>query len=94
VLNRVENQEFPDSITDVIFQRHQFAGTKSALFDDEPTEDCIQAVKDALAGEDPTDGALYFLNKNDVKKGVKDKWDNKFEFVRRIGNHWFYKPKS
>jgi hypothetical protein len=19
---------------------------------------------------------------------------NKFEFVRRIGNHWFYKPKS
>lgn len=88
VLNRVDDQEFPDSITGVIFQKGQFAGVKSSLFDDEPTEDCIQAVKDAISGEDPTNGALYFLNKKDVSTS----WSKKFQLLVRIGDHWFYKP--
>lgn len=88
VLNRVGHQDFPDSITEVIFQKSQFAGVNSPLFNKKPTKDCIKAVKDAINGKDPTNGALYFLNKNEASPS----WASEYRFMIRIGDHWFYKP--
>lgn len=67
VLNRVESEDFPDSIREVIFQNsngtYQFSPVMQGgrWWTTEPNEDCYEAVKVVL--ESPTDysdGALYF----------------------------------
>ena len=65
VINRVRNPDFPNSITDVIFQPNQFISVyTNTLVDYEniPVEERNQvesAVESALLGEDPTNGAFF-----------------------------------
>jgi N-acetylmuramoyl-L-alanine amidase len=47
---------------------------------------CVDAVKRALAGEDPTGGALFFYNPNTTR--AADYWATK-QVIKRIGNHNF-----
>ncbi len=68
VLNRVEDEKFPNSIQDVIFAENQFStvsneniywfpvnGQKEVLDFSQVNEETINAVKSALDGEDPTE---------------------------------------
>lgn len=91
VLNRVEDEWFPDSIQDVIFQKingkYQFSPVGNGrIYKVEPSEESYEAADRALAGEDPTDGALYFYN----PKISKSKFFKGREMVARIGNHQFF----
>jgi N-acetylmuramoyl-L-alanine amidase len=91
VINRVESEQFPDTIKEVIFQKYkgvyQFSPVGDGrIYDVEPSEEAYEAAERALAGEDPTDGALYFYN----PKISKSKFFKNRELVVTIGNHQFF----
>jgi len=65
VLNRVNSPKFPNTIREVIYQSGQFSPVASGSLDralaNGPTESCIRAAKDALAGNNNVEG-YYFFN--------------------------------
>lgn len=90
VLNRLKSPEFPDTIRDVIYQEGQFTSVANGAINAPPAESSIAAARAALAGEDPSLGALYFCNPNlSSESGLK------FMSTRTptttIGRHVFYK---
>lgn len=91
VLNRVEGGWFPNSIKGVIFQKYrgtyQFSPVGDGrIFAVKPSEDAYLAADRALAGEDPTHGALYFYNPSISKS----RFFASKEAVAIIGNHQFF----
>ena len=66
VLNRVESSSFPDTVKEVIYQRHngraQFSPVATGKIDRVAvSEETVEAVERALRGEDESCGALYFV---------------------------------
>lgn len=65
VLNRVNDENFPDTIKDVIYQKcgnyYQFSVVGNGVFKNaEPTEETHLALADLEGGKDISQGALYF----------------------------------
>lgn len=65
VLNRVESGKFPDSINGVVYQvdaggRYQFEPVLNGWINRPPSSSSVSAAREALAGADPTNGALFF----------------------------------
>ena len=94
VLNRVESDDFPDSILEVIFQNngktYQYSPVMQGgrWWTTEPDEDCYEAVEVVLATEyDYSDGALYFES-----CAEEENWHNKnLEFLYQSEDLRFYK---
>ena len=66
VLNRVESSSFPDTVKEVIYQRHngraQFSPVATGKIDRVAvSEETVEAVERALCGEDESCGALSFV---------------------------------
>lgn len=66
VLNRVESSSFPDTVKEVIYQRHngraQFSPVATGKIDRVAvSEETVEAVERAFCGEDESCGALYFV---------------------------------
>ncbi len=89
ILNRVASPGFPKTIREVIFQKDsnvfQFSPVEDGSIDLEPDETAINAALEALAGRDPTNGALFFYN----PRTATDRWIRTLPVVTRIGNHVF-----
>ncbi len=88
VLNRVENENFPDTVEEVILQDNggitQFSPTKNGSYHSAKiTVDTMAAVNRALSGEDISGGALYF------KAGTATSWGN-LTFLFQHGGHVFF----
>ncbi|MEW6546584.1 MAG: cell wall hydrolase [Bacillota bacterium] len=67
VVNRVRSGLFPSSIRGVIFDWGQFEPVLNGyLWQVYPSAESLQAAQEALAGYDPTGGALYFFAYNKV----------------------------
>ncbi len=82
VINRVTDNRWPQNIKDVIKQPGQFCSSSNLL---KPSDDSFMAAIDALSGQDPTRGALYFYNPD-----ITDcEWIKGQESVIRIGHHDF-----
>ncbi|MEC9488270.1 MAG: cell wall hydrolase [Halanaerobium sp.] len=62
VLNRINSPEFPNTMKGVIFQKGQFSCVSDGQFYLKPGRTTYEAAERALAGEDPSRGALYFYN--------------------------------
>lgn len=80
VMNRVENGNYPDTISEVIYQSGQFGPAMtgwldSVLASEGYTESAMQAAADAIGGSNPVGDCLYFGNGN---------WGLK------IGDHYFH----
>lgn len=64
VVNRVNSGSFPNSISGVIYQSGQFTpvatGTFQSVLARGARSDCYAAAQEALAGESPVGGCLYF----------------------------------
>lgn len=65
VMNRVNSGQFPDTITDVIYQSGQFTPAMTGWLDSVLagggyTDSAMQAAGDALAGSNPIGDCLYF----------------------------------
>lgn len=85
VLNRVDHPSFPNTISGVIYQ----SGAFSCLYDgqwDEPVADsAYKAAREALAGADPTGGAIYYFN----PVTATNKWIWSRPEIITIGKHRF-----
>jgi N-acetylmuramoyl-L-alanine amidase len=85
ILNRVQSDKFPDSITEVIFQPGQFTSIRDGQFNLTPSPMAFEAAKAALNGSDPTDGALYYYN----PEIATSSWSKKRPIKIRIDRHVF-----
>lgn len=96
VLNRVDSDRFPETVKEVVFQQSkgvsQFSPAASGrIYSVEVSEETIAAVERALAGEDISQGALFFAARK-YASSSKMKWfDEKLTFLFRHGGHEFYK---
>lgn len=89
VLNRVQSDEFPNTIEEVIFQENQFSPIDNGRWDRvEPNEDCYEAVKIVMEAKyDYSGGATYFENCAD-----EDNWHSRnLEFLYESEGIRFYK---
>lgn len=82
------------TITDVIYQKNQFSGTKSSLFQSSSTTKEKELAKRVLKGEyyHPATNALYFYAPK-AKENCKNTWFGQ-SYSGRYKNHCFYEPKS
>lgn len=88
VLNRVWDDEFPDTIKGVIFQEGQFSPISNGRYDEvEPDEDCYRALELIQVEKwDESQGATYFESKSDST------WHSEnLTFLFKHGKHYFYK---
>lgn len=91
VLNRVESDEFPDTIYGVIFDTTygvQFTPTVNGAIQAEPGEESTVAAKLALDGARTGEGLLYFLN---PKTAVSTWITTSRPYAMTIGSHAFYR---
>lgn len=85
VLNRVDSNEFPSTIKNVIFQPQAFTAVSDGQFNLTPNATAYQAVKEALQGYDPSEGALYYWN----PEKATNKWIWSRPIHKKIGKHVF-----
>ncbi|MDD4334227.1 MAG: cell wall hydrolase [Desulfotomaculaceae bacterium] len=89
ILNRLASPHFPKTIHDVVFQNnkrvYQFSPVGDGSINLEPDERAVRAALQAMSGEDPSNGALFFYNP-DISS---DKWIRTLPVITRIGNHVF-----
>lgn len=62
VMNRVKSPLFPKTIAGVIFEPGAFDAVIDGQIHLPPDEEAIRAAKAAIAGWDPTGGAIYYYN--------------------------------
>lgn len=96
VMNRVEDDDFPDSITEVIFQREngvtQFSPVSNGRFwKVTVSEETVEAVNKALCGEDYSQGALYFAARKYADSDNMRWFDENLEFLFEHGGHEFFR---
>ena len=95
VLNRVANEKFPDTVKDVVFQREngvaQFSPVYSGRYDRVViSEDTIEAVGRVLAGEDISEGALFFASRKYADFNKMRWFDEHLTFLFSHGGHEFF----
>lgn len=92
-INRMLNNQFPDTICDVVWQDSQFSWTINGK-DKQPQDDQALALAEAMAREvlknynirpDPTEGSLFFHADR-----VSPSWSESFNRVVQIDAHIFY----
>ena len=91
VMNRVRNGYFPNTVTEVVYQRQdgtaQFSPVSDGRIDTENVyKGTIDAVARVMNGEDISQGALFF-------RSVRSRsgwFDQKLSRVLEHGNHIFY----
>ena len=92
VLNRVwDDEEFPDTIEEVIYQPGQFSPISNGRFDRvEPDADCWAALDLIMQDKwDESHGATYFESKSEST------WHSEnLTFLFRHGKHYFYTDKE
>ena len=85
VLNRVDNAQFPNSISGVVYQPYAFSVVLDGQINLTPNSEAIRAARDALNGYDPTSGCLYYYN----PAKTTNKWMLSRPIHLRIGEHVF-----
>lgn len=91
ILNRVKSNEFPNTIYGVFFEYYgsipQFSPVADGTIYNTPSEESINAAKDALNGAKPVGNSTYFFNPTKAAGSwiVKNK-----TYVTRISGHTFY----
>ena len=98
VLNRVVSERFPDSIAEVVFQNngetYQFAPIKDGRYWSVTVSDeTVEAVERVLAGEDVSQGALFFAARSMARKSAMRWFDTSLKYLFRHGVHEFFTYK-
>lgn len=92
VLNRVDSDKFPDTVSGVIYERsaggyYAFTPVKNGEINKPADSASIRAVNEALAFRGQGQGSLYFYN----PKTAKSDWILSRQVTVVIGNHRFAK---
>lgn len=81
VLNRVRHENWPDTITGVIYQKHQFTPTKNSQYKTVHVPDhYYEIARRALEGERAVDDDVVYFSRGRGRYGHG--W-------HKIGQHWF-----
>ena len=96
VLNRVDSEYFPETVTEVVFQESkgvaQFSPVASGrYYSVEISPETVTAVERALAGEDISEGALYFASRRYAGSSKMRWFEEKLTYLFGHGGHEFYK---
>ncbi len=91
IINRVKDPRFPDSISGVLTQPEQF----DAIYGyyggyTVPSENTIECAKRALAGEDNTNGAIYYYAPQYVGGGVAS-WFESLQLCLELDGQRYFK---
>ena len=91
VINRVESDKFPDTVTEVLTQPKQFQVIRRYSGDCTPSKEALQALELLLYGDDIFDGrrALYFAEKS-VEPG---RIARGLELVVEVGGSKFWEQR-
>lgn len=95
ILNRMNNPKFPDTVKEVVFQQedghYQFSPISDGkYYSVEVTEDTIEAVDRVLAGEDVSEGALYFAARAYADPEKMAWFDRSLTKLFTYGGHEFF----
>jgi len=98
ILNRVVSKKFPNSITEVVFQNngttYQFAPIKDGRYwTVKVSDETREAVERVLAGEDYSQGALYFAARKLANQTAMRWFDTSLKYLFRHGVHEFFTDK-
>lgn len=85
VLNRVKNEQFPDTIYAVIHAKNQFTPVANGTINKVASEDSKRAVQEALSGVNYVPDALYFYD----ARIATSRWLDGLQTTNVIGNHTF-----
>ncbi|MGI6575802.1 MAG: cell wall hydrolase [bacterium] len=86
IINRVKHPDFPNTLHGVLFSPWEFEPVMNNRFwQITPSAEAYAAARDALAGWDPTGGAIYFYN----PQLASSWWIFSRQVISRIGKHVF-----
>lgn len=85
VLNRIDHPSFPNSLSGVIYQSGAFSCLYDGQFNQPVSDSAYRAAREALAGSDPTGGAIYYFNPATATSG----WIWSRPLLIIIGSHRF-----
>lgn len=96
VLNRVKDEAFPDTISEVVFQKSkgvtQFSPVANGRYEAVTvSEESRAAVERALSGEDISEGALYFAARRYADQKSMRWFDQNLTMLFKHGGHEFFK---
>lgn len=95
ILNRVESKAFPDTIEGVVFQKNngtfQFSPIRDGRYQKvKISQETTEAVQRALAGEDYSQGALYFVSRKAAAPEKMRWFDTHLTRLLEYGGHEFF----
>ena len=95
IINRVKDDRFPDTITEVVYQRTKTTAQFSPVSNGSinrvtVTDETIACVERALYGEDYSEGALFFMMRS-ASTGKNVTWfDTQLKWLFKDGPHEFF----
>ena len=92
VLNRVKSKKFPSTIKKVVFAHRQFSPVwDGRYYKVKVSKHTKKAVQAALNGQDPSKGALYFMQRSAADRSNVTWFDTALTRLFKYGCHEFYK---
>lgn len=96
ILNRVNDDEFPSTVEEVVFERtgstYQFSPIRDGrYYKVSITDSTREAVERVLYGEDYSQGALYFMSRRQANKSNVRWFDASLTWLLEYGTHEFFK---
>ena len=89
IINRVDDERWPDTICEVVQQPHQFSfysdGLSDIPRDDEAYATALEVATEAMSGDHLWAGPLYYHTTD-----VQPVWRHALEPIGLYGNHIFY----
>jgi N-acetylmuramoyl-L-alanine amidase len=85
ILNRMHDPRFPHTIPGILYSPGAFDALNDGQFNLTPDPSAYKAVKEALGGWDPTQGAVYYFN----PATATSKWIWSRPQILQIGHHIF-----
>lgn len=95
IMNRVKNEEFPDTVTEVVWERTNGVPQFSPTYDGRISEVTVsketkEAVRQVLNGVDYSEGALFFIQKSEAEKHNVSWFEKDLKKLFKYGVHEFY----
>lgn len=92
ILNRVNSGQFPDTVTDVVYQPSQFTPVSNGRINTcQVSSETVDSVNRALSGEDYSQGALFFMNRASARSGSVRWFDGQLTYLFGHQGHEFFK---
>lgn len=95
IMNRVNDHHFPNTVSEVVWERNNGAAQFSPTEDGriatvEISEMTKEAVRQVLEGLDHSGGALFFIAKDQALESNVDWFESDLKLLFKYGDHAFY----